>query len=175
MKARAGFTHIEAMISLAILSFVITGAAMMSTSAGRSFDRTAAQLDADRGASGSVQRMMLDLEEAKQVTVVSTTFLRVFFPQVAADGTYIRSALDNVNYIEYYRGTSAGTANTTGDCLVRKPAGGTARVITSGVANVQFASTNPSSVDITLQTLRPSFVGNARCDMLHRAIFLRNY
>jgi hypothetical protein len=175
MKARPGFTYIEAMISLAIMSFVITGAAMMSTSAGRSFDRTAAQLDADRGASYSVQRMMMDLEEAKQVTVVSATFLRVFFPRVAADGTYIRSALDSVNFIEYYRGTAAGVASASGTCLVRKPAGGTARVVTSGVTNVQFASTNPSSVDITLATLRPSFVGNATCDMLHRAIFLRNY
>lgn len=175
MKARPGFTYIETMISLAIMTFIFTGAAMMSTSAGRSFDRTAAQLDADRGASYSVQRMMLDLAEAKQVTVVSTSFLRVFFPQVAADGTYIRSALDSVNYVEFYRGTSSGVASGTGDCLVRKPAGGTARVITTGVTNLQFASTNPSSVDITLRTLKTSFAGNGQCEMLHRAIFLRNY
>jgi hypothetical protein len=157
------------------MSLVLTGAIMLSVSGGRSFDRSSAQMDADRQASSSVQRMMLDLEEAKQVTVLSSSSLRVFFPQVAADGTYIRSALDSVNTIDYFRGTSAGAASTTGDCLVRRTAAGSTKIVCKGVTNVQFASTNPSSVDITVQTQFSSYIGPAQCNMLHRAIFLRNY
>jgi type II secretory pathway pseudopilin PulG len=175
MKRRPGFTFIEAMLSCAVLSLVISGVAMMSMSTGRSFDRTQAQIDADRSASQSVQRMMQDLEEAKQVSVLSSTSLRVYFPQTAADGTYIRSALDTVNYINYFRGNSDGSANTSGLCLVRKTAAGAVKIVATGVTNVQFASTNPSSVDITVQTQKSSFIGAAQCNMLHRAIFLRNY
>jgi len=175
MKNRRGFTLVEILISSSVMLLVLTGAAMLSIGTGRSFDRTSAQLDADRSASAAVQRMMLDLAEAKQVTVSSTTYLRVFFPQVAADGTYIRSALDNVNYLDYYRGNSAGTATSTGDCLIRKPNGGTARVVGKGVTRLEYSSTNPSSVDITIATQRSSKIGNAGCEMLHRAIFLRNY
>jgi type II secretory pathway pseudopilin PulG len=175
MKQRPGFTLLESTIALGMLSLVLTGAAMVSVSASRSFDRTSAQLDADRSASMAVQRMMLDLEEAKQITILSPTSLRVFFPQVAPDGTYIRSALDSVNFIDYYRGTSAGVASGTGDCLLRRVAGGTPRIKCKGVTFVQFVSANPSSVDISLRTRCTSIVGPAVCDMVHRAIFLRNF
>jgi hypothetical protein len=166
---------VEVMIALGLLSLVLTGAAMLTVSAGRSFDHTMAQLDADRGASQAVQRLMLDLQEAKQVQIVSSTWLRVFFPQVAADGSYIRSALDTTDYIDFYRGTSGGSPSSTGDCLLRRRAGASALVTCKGVTTVQFLSTNPSSVDITLGTQRPSMVSSAQCDMEHRAIFLRNY
>jgi prepilin-type N-terminal cleavage/methylation domain-containing protein len=175
MKQRPGFSLVETLIALGLVGMVLTGAAMLSVNGGRSFDRTSAQLDADRGASVAVQRMMLDLQEAKQVQIISTTRLRVFFPQVAADGTYIRSALDSVNTIDFFRGTSAGSASATGDCLIRQPAGGAARVVCGGVTNIQFASTNPSSVDITVSTQQSSVASPAQCNMEHRAIFLRNY
>jgi prepilin-type N-terminal cleavage/methylation domain-containing protein len=175
MKRRRGFTMVEVMISLSILSLVLTGSAMLTVGAGRSFDLTQNQLDTSMNAAQGVQHMMLDLEEAKQVTVLSATSLRVYFPQVDANGNYIRSALDTVNTIDYFRGTSAGAASTTGDCLVRQPAGGSARVVSRGVSSVAFSSTNPSSVDITLDTRRTTYISSAQCNMVHRAIFLRNY
>src|SRR5947209_13659594 len=126
MKKRRGFSLLEVMISLSILTMVLTGSAMLTVGAGRSFDLTQAQLDTSQNASQGVQHMMLDLEEAKQVTVLSTTSLRVYFPQVDANGNYIRSALDSVNTVDYFRGNSDGSASTSGTCLVRQPAGGSA-------------------------------------------------
>lgn len=175
MQQRPGFTLIEMTMTLSIVVLVVTGATMLTTNAARSFDHSSAQLDADQNASAAVQHMMLDLEEAKQVSVLSSTSLRVFFPQVAADGTYIRSALDTVNTIDYYRGWANGTADAAGDSLLRRPAGGTARVVCAGVISVQFSSTNPSSVDIRLQDQRSCVLQPAQRDMIHRAIFLRNY
>lgn len=175
MKHRSGFTLLETMIAIGVLSLVITGALMLTVSSEYGFDRTSAQLDADRSASHAVQRMMRDLQEAKQVTILSPTSLRVFYPQVADDGTYLRSVLDTVNTIDYYRGTVTGTADSAGEFLLRQAAGRPVEVVCTGVTDLQFASTNPSSVDITIRTQRPSRVTSARCEMLHRAIFLRNY
>jgi prepilin-type N-terminal cleavage/methylation domain-containing protein len=175
MKQRAGFTLVEVMTSLGILSMVIIGAAMLTIGAGRSFDLTGAQLDACQGASIAVQNMNQDLREAKQVTIPSSTQLVVYYPQTAADGTYIHSALDTVDTVTYFRGWSDGTADAGGDRLMRQRAGDTAHVVCSGVTTVQFTSSNPSSVDITLDTQRYTRISSAQCNMVHRAIFLRNY
>jgi prepilin-type N-terminal cleavage/methylation domain-containing protein len=175
MKKRSGFTLVEVLISLGILSLVLMVAAMLTISAGHSFDLTGAQLDASQGASIGIQMMNQDLREAKQVTVLSPTSLQVFYPQVAADGTYIHDALDNVDTITYFRGWSNGTADPAGDSLLRQRAGEAASVVSKGVTNVQFSSTNPSSVDITLDTQRYTEISSAQCNMVHRAIFLRNY
>ncbi len=176
MKRRAGFTLVEVTIAAGILLMVLTGATLLMSTAARGLDRTSALLDADRAASQAVQHMMLDLEEAKQVTVLSSTSMRVYFPQVDSSGRYIRSALDTVNTIDYFLGTANLTASSTGTYLVRSPAGGTARAICSGVTFVQFTSTNPSSVDIQLRTQRTTpLYQSVERDMIHRAIFLRNY
>lgn len=175
MKTRSGFTLVEVLISLSILTLVLSVAASLTVTAGRSFDLTGAQLSASQNASIGVQNMNQDLREAMQVTIASTTDMLVYYPQVAADGTYIHGALDSTDYVEYYRGWSNGTANAGGDSLLRKRAGGTAQVICSGVTNVQFSSSNPSSVDITLDTQHYTEVSSATCNMVHRAIFLRNY
>lgn len=175
MKTRSGFTLIEVLVSLSILTVVLSAAASLTVTAGRSFDLTGAQLNASQNASIGVQNMNQDLREAMQVTISSATDMLVYYPQVASDGTYIHGALDSTDYIEYYRGRSDGTADAAGDKLLRKRSGRTAQVICSGVTNVQFTSSNPSSVDITLDTQHYTEVSSAQCDMVHRAIFLRNY
>ncbi len=175
MKTRSGFTLVEVMISFSILTLVLTVAAMLTISAGHSFDLTGAQLDASQSASIGVQDMNQDLREAKQVTILSPTSLRVFYPQIAADGTYVHDALDTVDTITYFRGWSNGTADPAGDSLLRQRAGQTAQVVCKGVTTVRFTSTNPSSVDITLDTQRYTEISSAQCNMVHRAIFLRNY
>jgi prepilin-type N-terminal cleavage/methylation domain-containing protein len=175
MKTRSGFTLVEVMISLSILSLVLFAAASLTVTAGRSFDLTSAQLSACQSASIAVENMNQDLREAKQVTITSATEMVVYYPQLAADGTYIHNALDTVDTVTYYRGWSDGTADPAGDSLLRLRAGGTAQVMCSGVTTVQFVSSNPSSVDITLDTQRYTEISSAQCNMVHRAIFLRNY
>src|SRR6266849_8025448 len=140
MKTRAGFTLVEVLISLGILTLVLTGAAMLTISAGRSFDLTGAQLDACQGASIAVQNINQDLREAKQVTILSPTSMQVFYPQIAGDGTYIHGALDSVDTVTYFRGRSDGTNDAAGDRLLRQRAGEGAHVVCSGVTTVQFTS-----------------------------------
>ncbi|MEA2553617.1 MAG: hypothetical protein QOJ65_1793 [Fimbriimonadaceae bacterium] len=160
------------MLVTALMVLIGGGAAAVVFQLLRSFTYTSAQLSADMEASLAVQKMARDLQEAKQVDLLSATSMRVYYPQLA-NGLYTR-ALDTANYIDYYRGELSGPS-TTGTKLIRKPAGGTARIVCEGVVLVNLTSPNPTTVDVSIDAVRSSGTTTRRCDMVHRAIFLRNY
>jgi hypothetical protein len=173
-------------ITLGLVGMVVTASTALISSAARSVDRTSAQVDVDTWGTIGIQRMMDDLREAKRVEIVSSTHLRIYYP-VKVNGVYDRTEEDTVNTIDYYRADDDGTASSTGYSLWRLPAGtsGAAimrRPISSSdpdawprVVGLTFASTNPSSVDISLQVSKGSVAGTSTCNLTHRAIFLRNY
>lgn len=175
MRKKRAIGLVEMMIAMTVTGFVITVALSFLISAGRNFDYTAAQLNVDQSAGAAVQWMTRDLQEAKQIDVLSPTKIKVYYPIVEANGSYNRSILDTTNTIEYYRGTSSGAESGVGAYLVRSPALGGRRTVCKNVIDLGFVSTNPSSVDITLKTRTSTYNRTAQCEMIHRAIFLRNY
>ena len=175
MKRRRGFSLIEVMMTTAILGMVIAGATSLTINMIKSFNWTSAQLDSDQSASLALQNISRDLQEAKQITLMSSTYVRVFYPQVAGDGSYVQNILDTVNYVDFYRGTTGGVASPTGTALLRKPATGPARVICRNVTNLVFTNTTPSSLQVTLRTQNSKGAANTSCQMVQRSIFMRNY
>lgn len=175
MNRRKGFSLVEVLMVTAIFSLIIAATASVTMGLGRSFSRYSAQLDADESASYSVQSMTRDLQEAKQVAIISPTNLKIYFPLKNEDGTYTRTILATDTAVSYFRGNADGVADVGGDCLIRSPVNGKPHVVCKGVNAVNFESWNPSSVDITLGVHRYSAAGNQSCDMVHRAIFLRNF
>jgi prepilin-type N-terminal cleavage/methylation domain-containing protein len=175
MRTRRGFTLIEMTLVSMIMSLLVVGIASLFSNTIKSFTNTTNQYDADMSASIALQIVNRDLQEAKQVQIISPTSIRVYYPKLEANGTYNRTILDAVNYVDFYRGKLDGTPSTTGKCLIRKPAVGELRPICEDVKEVQFMSISPSSVDITLRTERKTDTVVRHCDMVHRAIFLRNY
>lgn len=175
MKRRRGFTLVETLLSVAVIALVITSAGQLTMSVGRSFIRTSTQLEVDQGASRGVQWMTRDLQEAKQVDILSSTRIRVRYPVLQVDGSYNRLSLDPVRMVDYYRGDADGTANPQGNCVLRDPWDENPRVICEGVQALEFHSFNPSSVDVTLQVHKDANNRTAQCEMIHRAIFMRNY
>jgi prepilin-type N-terminal cleavage/methylation domain-containing protein len=175
MKRKRGFSLVETMMVVAVMALVLTGATGLTVNMIRGYKNTLTQCDADQSASAGLQHLSRDLQEAKQVTVLSPTSIRVYYPQLNADGTYNTAILDTVNTIDFYRATTAGVASTTGTALFRKPANGSGRAICKNITSLEFTSTSPSSVDITLHTEKVAGTAIGRCDMIHRAIFLRNY
>lgn len=163
------------MMTVSIMAMVLAGTTAITMSTLRSYSWTSSQYGADMNASVAVQKLSRDLSAAKQVSVQSSSYIRVFYPTKNADGTYNRTDLDSTNYVDFYRSTIAGVANASGDYLYRKPAVGSGRVICKGVTGLTFTSTSPSSVDIVLSTKNKVGSVNNTCDMTHRAIFLRNY
>lgn len=175
MRKRRGFTLVETMLAITIMAGVFAVAGQMTVSIGKSFKRTSTQLDVDERASLAVQWITRDLQEAKTITIMSTTKLKVWYPIQDANGVYDRTSTDPANPIVYYRANANGDENATGDRLVRLLADGSWRFVCYGVDLVEFTSNNPSSVDVSLATRRRDYGSDASCRMIHRAIFLRNY
>jgi prepilin-type N-terminal cleavage/methylation domain-containing protein len=172
---RRGFTLVEVLVAATVIA-MISGATlgMISTSI-KSFTYTNNQYDADMGASTALQLLNRNLQEAKQVSILSPTSIRINYLQKDANGIYIRNAVDETNYVDFYRGNTNLTANSSGTCLIRRPAVGQARAICKNVTTLEFRSFTPSSVDVTLRTEYGGTGSKRNCQMIHRAIFLRNY
>lgn len=141
----------------------------------KSFAYTNNQYDADMGASLALQNLNRELQEAKQVSIISPTRIRIKYLQKDANGIYIRNAIDEVNYVDVYRGNANKTANTAGAYLIHSPATGQSRIIARNVSALEFRSFTSSSVDVTLRTEHGLTTSKRSCEMIHRAIFLRNY
>lgn len=175
MKRRRGFSLTEVLIAASIFGIILAATAAMFSTTIKSFTFTNNQYDADMGASLALQLLNRNLQEAKQVEIVSPTKIRINYLQKDVNGLYIRNAVDDVNYVEFYRGNPNLTANTSGTCLIRKPGIGQARVICKNVTTLEFRSFTPSSVDVTLRTEYGATGSKRNCQMIHRAIFLRNF
>lgn len=158
-----------------IMSMMIAAMASLFSGTIKSFTHTNNQFDADMSASIALQIVNRDLQEAKQVAILSSTSIRVYYPLLEANGTYNRTVLDTANYVDFYRGKENGDASTTGGYLIRKEANGNWREICSNVELLEFMSISPSSVDISLSTETKTSDTARECNMIHRAIFLRNY
>lgn len=175
MKKQRGFTLIEVSVVSVIMSMVLIGAASLLSGTIRSFTYTSNQYDSDMAASTALQIVNRNLQEAKQVQILSPTSIRVFYPVVTPNGTYDRRMLDVVNTVDFYRGDENGVRNDEGRFMIRAEANGAMRPICEAVTSLEFRSISPSSVDISLSTEIGRDTAARRTQMIHRAIFLRNY
>ncbi|MBN9503396.1 MAG: hypothetical protein BGO01_01780 [Armatimonadetes bacterium 55-13] len=175
MMKRRGFSLVEVTIAATVIAMImVTTLGLFSTTI-RSFTYTNNQYDADMSASLALQILNRNLQEAKQVTILSPTSMRINYLQKDANGIYIRNAIDETNYVDFYLGNSNFSANSKGTYLIRKPSVGQARIICKKVATLEFRSFTQSSVDVTLKTEFGESGSTRDCEMIHRAIFLRNY
>jgi type II secretory pathway pseudopilin PulG len=175
MNNMRAFTVVETMIAVTVLALIVTGITQLSISLTRSYENTSSQLEVDQIAGLAIQRMTRDLQEAKEVEIINPTSMRVYYPEVTPDGTYNRNVRDDLNTVEYFRGDENGSPDPAGDALLRVFAGGDPRVVCSGVVELNFESSNPSSVDVTIHVSRRGAYRSVETQMIHRAIFLRNY
>lgn len=170
-----GFALTEVTIASSLIGMVFAGCLGLLSSTIKSFGFTSNQYDADVTASLALQHLNRDLQEAKRVTIISPTRIRVHYLQRDANGTYIRNAMDENTTIDFYRGNANFSASSTGSFLIKSPKLGTPRTICKNVGLLQFHSFTPSSVDVTLRTEYGTSNNRRFCEMIHRAIFLRNY
>lgn len=174
MKKRRGLTLFELMMTIVFMGFVVMGATMMTISTGKSYNRSTNQLAVDQNAARGIQWISQDMQEAKLFTVLSATWIRVYFP-VQSGGTYNRRLTDTVNFIEYYRGRKNGVRDATGTYLVRYKVGEGTRAVISDLNTLNFISDSPSSVNVDVQAQRVENGKTFSCAMNHRAILMRNY
>lgn len=171
MNRRRGFTLTEVMIASLVLGLVASGTVALMAGAVRGYNRTSARSDISLDVSQSLQHLARDLQQAKDVTVVQTYHLKIFFPLKNADGSFTRSVTDTVNTVEYFRANAAGTASSTGTFMVKRVGTGTPRRLCSGVTRLEFESDSAGSVNVSMAATGTS---GASFQMIHRAIFMRN-
>lgn len=152
-----------AMLSIVSVNIMETGM--------RSFNKSNSMSDATNDVSIALQYMTRDLQEAKDVTVVSSTQIRIFYP-VKTNGVYDRSVIDNNTYIDYYRSDNSYNPKASGPWMVRKVNGQPGQRIAFNVVNINFKVPSPGSVDVSIGVDNKD--GNT-FNMIHRAIFMRNY
>ncbi|CAN5380695.1 hypothetical protein BH11ARM1_BH11ARM1_02540 [soil metagenome] len=172
MKRTRGITLFETLLASAVVLMVAGGATSLIIQGMRSFNMTYQQTAVSQEVSDALQYMNRDLEEAKAVTLVSATRIQIYYPKTLADGSFDRSILNAATYTEYYLATSNGTYSSTGTYLVRKVSNKNYQRLCAGVSSLVFTSPSPGSMDVSL-----SATGNngASFQMVHRAIYLRNY
>jgi Tfp pilus assembly protein PilV len=171
MNRRRGFTMTEVMMCSLALGLVGIGSIALLGSTARGYSHTTARSDVSLDVSQSLQSLARDLQQAKDVTVVQTYHLRIFFPQRNTDGSFTRSITDSVNTVDYFRANAAGAVSATGTFMVRRAANTTGRRLCTGVSRLEFESDSAGSVNVSMAA-----VGSygARFEMIHRAIFMRN-
>ena len=175
MKRQKAYSLIEMLIVVVITSIVIIVATQLFAHTSRSFSLNTSQLEIDQYAGIAIEKMTRDLQEAKQIEILSDTHLKIFYPQIEDDGSYNRLVLDTNNTIEYYLGDNNGIHDEAGTILYRKTPDSDPRIVCRNVVQLAFNSNDPSSVIVTLKTLNHTNKTDVVCDIVHRAILLRNY
>jgi type II secretory pathway pseudopilin PulG len=175
MKKQRGFSMVEVLTAAGLMAMIFAAICGLFSTTIKSFTYTNNQVDSDMEASLALQLLNRNLQEAKQVSIQSPTSIRINYLQKDANGIYIRNAVDTVNYVEIFRGNKNFTANTSGAYLIRRPSVGSPAIICKNVTELEFRSFTDSSVDVTLKTEYGVTGSKRNCQMIHRAIFLRNY
>lgn len=171
---RRGFTLVEATFVTVIMTMLMAGVVSILSTSISSFNTTSNQYFVDVGVSTAVQYLSRDVQEAKQVKVLSDTKIRVLYPVVDEKGQYDRNVTAEDSSVDFYRGDLNGKENPAGACLIRKPNLEPPRVICRDVSWLKFASSGPSSVDVSIGTGRKSSTTTRKGAMTKRTIFLRN-
>lgn len=190
-KSRPGFTVLEIMVAAGIFSLIFLGGYTMLSTASHSFDRNAAQSNADTDAVLGMQHIISDLREAKSFTIADDGpegRIVITFPVLNADGNYDRYIPDPDpdNQVTYY------LQNRT---LYRlKPSESPNPVPIRwgqnneyGVEELYFVSDSPLSVKITVKAsvrrhipTRDPVTGNwdrlpKTTELTQRLVYLRNW
>jgi prepilin-type N-terminal cleavage/methylation domain-containing protein len=172
MKRRSrAFSLIEVVLAATILSMIAVAAAQLLTVGIASFNRTDSQSDATNDVSVALQYLTRDLQEAKEITLVSPYYIRIYYPLKSA-GSYDRMTLDAVNYVEFYRSDYSYSPKASGPFFVRKRANEAGQRICFNVSGIAFKVPSPGSIDVSVSVTTSD---GSTCNMLHRAIFMRNY
>jgi hypothetical protein len=192
MRSRPGFTVLEVMVAAGIFMLIFMGSyALMDTSM-TSFRRTRAQTNADVDAAVlSMQRMLEEVREAKQVNLPSSSWMQLYYPPVGADGRYnrLQNGVDPASLVEYYRSDSSGDPAQVGTWLWRRVFDGSKLAVCRNIEGLAFALDSPRSVRLTVRATHALYAPDAasivtdntrpenyaHTDLVQRVIYLRNY
>jgi prepilin-type N-terminal cleavage/methylation domain-containing protein len=171
-----GYTLTELMIAAGIASILSLGCIAMFIAASKSFDATTAQSYSDFDAVIAIQKIVNDVREAKNFSIIADgKRLRLVFPKMLDIGYYNRREPDTANQIEYYLSDETGLPGRTGTYLWRGKSDGSRTRVAKNISSLSFQTDTTRSVKITVVATNPSSHGPKSTRLTERVVYLRNY
>ena len=153
----SGFSLIELMVVVAILSLITLGLVAFFSGGVRSYITGNAQLESQRNTRQAMDRIVRELRHGRRVTSYSTHSITVQIPEIDGVAGY------EVTY---------SWSGTLHDSMERTVSGGTTSFI-DDVLNLQFDNTKSSRINILLEV---DAERDGRADIsLNTAVNLRNF
>ncbi len=134
---------------------------------------TTVQNGVDQNASKAMQRITLEVREAKRVQILSEYRFRVFYPLVVS-GVYDRFQEDSARYVEFVQGDARGAPSANGNLLWRKTDSGEARILAQDLDLLSVSQTSPRSITLTIEVRRQAGRRAGVTRLTNRVLYLRN-
>lgn len=171
---RRGYTVTEVVTASALVVMVLTAITAILSMAGAMEQTVTLQTDADQGAVKAMNRMILEVREAKEVSIPNSYQFTVYYPVIRADGHYDRFVTDYNNWIRYQRANADGTPNPSGTYLWRVTSGGDSRALTQDVKNFRVVQNSTNSVRLSIELEKVSGSRKGNTQLTERVLYLRN-
>lgn len=178
-----GYTILEMVIAVSILSLVTIGVMSISVSSSKLVSEVTSKTYADSDASLAMQFLLNDIREG-QAYAISTTLqtndtLSLTFPVITSSGAYNRTVPDASHPATYYLSDSSGVLGRTGTYLWKSKAGNNT-LIRKNIKSISFVGDTTRSIKVSVTSapnwLYYSKANNATPSTLqNRDAFLRNF
>jgi hypothetical protein len=172
--SRRGYSLPEVVTAAFLVMVVTTSVASILAIAGRMEQAVNLQSDTSRGATEAMNRVVLDVREAKEVEIITSSRFRIYRPLVSSDGRYNRYQTNYTNYVEYAQSTVNGTPSATGTYIWRKTNATTGRAISANLKLLQATTVAANSVRITIDLEKRSANRVGATNLTERVLYLRN-
>jgi len=164
----------EMLVASALLMVVLIAITAILSMAGALQQVVTLQSDADQGASRAMNRMILEIREAKDVELPYEYSVRVYYPVTRGDGHYDRFVKDPSNWVDFYRADSRGVRDAAGTYLQRCASNGSCQAIASNVKTFRVFRNSANSVRITLEVESNGGMRKGNTLLTERVLYLRN-
>ena len=176
IRSRSGFTLIEAIFAMGIMTTIVAATAAMWVATMRSYDTASARTYTDMDAVTALQMIVKDVREAKDFKLIAnSTRLRVILPVINDDHSYNRFDADMANQIDYYLSDETGVPGHKGTCLWKGKNNNNRQLLRRNVCGLEFVPDTQQSIRITVITENRTYRGPQRTKLTQRVVYLRNH
>jgi hypothetical protein len=171
---RRGYTVTEVVTASALILMVLSAVTAILSMAGTMEQTVTLQTDADQEAVRAMNRMILEVREAKEVAIPAAHRYVVYYPVIRSDGHYDRFVTDYNNWTEYRQANADGTANAEGKYIFRVTSAGASRSIAKDVKLLRAVQNSTNSVRLTVELEKKSGSRTGNTQLTERVLYLRN-
>jgi hypothetical protein len=175
-RVMGGYTQIEVLTSALLSVIIMTGMVSMMLTSLTTADNTRAVVYADQDAGLTMQLIVTEVREAKNVSILDGgKRMRLLRPTMNAQGYYNRFEPDLDNQTDFYLSDQTGNLDRTGTRLWQVKTNGERKQLRKDVRELRFEQETSRSVKITVVTEASAASGPKLTELSQRVVYMRNY